>query len=69
MVAGAHLQGSHDYRVPLEQGLATFTALQRRGLPSQLLHFPDENHFVLKPHNSLQWHQTVKDWLDRWTRE
>ena len=63
------IQGSHDYRVPLEQGLATFTALQRRGLPSQLLHFPDENHFVLKPHNSLQWHQTVKDWLDRWTRE
>ncbi len=59
------IHGSLDYRVPLEQGLATFTALQRRGIESQLLHFPDENHWVLKPANSLQWHETVNAWLDK----
>ena len=60
------IHGSADHRVPLEQGLAAFTALQRQGIPSRFLHFPDENHFVLKPHNSLQWHETVEAWLDRW---
>jgi len=58
------IHGSLDYRVPLEQGLATFTALQRRGIESQFLHFPDENHWVLQPANSLQWHATVNAWLD-----
>ncbi len=62
------VQGGRDLRIPLEQGLATFTALQRRGIPSQFLYFPDENHWVLKPQNSLQWHQTVEAWLQRWTR-
>jgi dipeptidyl aminopeptidase/acylaminoacyl peptidase len=57
-----------DFRIPVTQGLATFTALQRRGIPSKLLVFPDENHWVLKPGNSILWHQTVLDWLDRWTR-
>ena len=61
------VQGEKDYRVPVDQGLATFTALQRRGIPSQLLYFPDENHWVLKPQNSIQWHNAVKDWLVRWT--
>ena len=56
-----------DYRVPLEQGLAAFTALQRRGVPSQFLTFPDENHWVLKPQNSLQWHATVEAWIKKWT--
>ena len=56
-----------DFRVTLTQGIATFTALQRRGIPSQFLRFPDENHWVLKPHNSLQWHETVEAWLKRWT--
>ena len=50
------------------QGMATFTALQRRGIPSRFLYFPDENHWVLKPHNSILWHETVLDWLDRWTK-
>lgn len=59
------IHGAKDYRVPLEQGLATFTALQRRGIDSRLLVFPDENHWILKPANSLQWHETVLDWLDR----
>ena len=62
------VHGSQDFRVPVEQGLAAYTALKRQGIPARFLHFPDENHFVLKPHNSLQWHQEVKDWLDRWTR-
>ncbi|MCG8461819.1 MAG: S9 family peptidase, partial [Holophagales bacterium] len=62
------IHGALDYRVVDTQGLATFTALQRRGIPSRLLYFPDENHWVLKPQNSKLWHQTVRDWLDRWTR-
>ena len=57
-----------DFRIPIEQGLAAFTALQRRGVPSELLTFPDENHWVLKPQNSLQWHATVLAWLRRWTQ-
>lgn len=61
------VQGGLDFRIPAEQGIATFTALQRRGVPSQLLYFPDENHWVLKPQNSVQWHATVLAWLKRWT--
>jgi dipeptidyl aminopeptidase/acylaminoacyl peptidase len=61
------IHGDRDYRIPMEQGLAAFTALQRQGIPSQFLSFPDENHWVLKPHNSVQWHDTVNAWLKRWT--
>jgi dipeptidyl aminopeptidase/acylaminoacyl peptidase len=57
------VQGEKDYRVPIDQGLSTFTALQRRGIESKLLYFPDENHWVLKPQNSVQWHETVNGWL------
>jgi dipeptidyl aminopeptidase/acylaminoacyl peptidase len=60
------IQGALDYRVPESQGIAAFTALQRRGVPSRFLHFPDENHWVLKPGNSLRWHAEVLDWLGRW---
>jgi dipeptidyl aminopeptidase/acylaminoacyl peptidase len=60
--------GQLDFRVPYAQGLSTFTALQRRGIESRLLIFPDENHWILMPHNSLQWHQEVLDWLARWTK-
>lgn len=56
-----------DFRIPITQGLGAFTALQRRGIPSQFLTFPDENHWVLKPHNSVQWHDAVNDWLKKWT--
>jgi dipeptidyl aminopeptidase/acylaminoacyl peptidase len=56
-----------DFRIPLEQGLAAFTALQRRGIPSEFLRFPDENHWILKPHNSVLWHDTVNAWLTQWT--
>ena len=62
------IQGGLDFRIPAEQGIATFTALQRRGIDSQLLYFPDENHWVLKPHNSIQWHDTVNAWLKKHTR-
>lgn len=58
--------GQRDYRVPYSQSLATFTALQRRGIPSRLLMFPSENHWVLRPSNSLQWHREVESWLKQW---
>lgn len=57
--------GQNDFRVPIDQSLSTFTALQRRGIESQLLYFPNENHWVLKPQNSLQWHDTVHGWLKK----
>jgi acylaminoacyl-peptidase len=63
------IQGGKDYRIPLEQGLATFTDLHRRGVPSQQQYFEDENHCVLKPQNSEQWHDQVGAWVDRWTKE
>lgn len=61
------IHSAKDFRIPDTQGLGAFTALQRRGIPSQLLHFPDENHWVLKPHNSVQWHDSVNAWLKQWT--
>jgi dipeptidyl aminopeptidase/acylaminoacyl peptidase len=61
------IHGALDYRVVDTQGLATFNALQRRGVPSRLLYYPDENHWVLKPVNSIQWHGVVLEWMDRWT--
>jgi dipeptidyl aminopeptidase/acylaminoacyl peptidase len=60
------IHGSLDYRVNVEQGLATFTALQRRGVPSRFVHFPDENHWVLHAANSLQWHEEVLGWLAKY---
>lgn len=63
------ITGEQDFRIPYTQGLASFTALQERNVPSQLLVFPDENHWVLKPENSLQWHNTVFAWLDRWLKQ
>ena len=58
------VQGELDFRVPVEQGLGMFTALQRRGVESRLLYFPDEGHWVLKPRNSQLWYRTVLDWID-----
>lgn len=60
------ITGEKDFRVPYTQGLQSFTALQERAIDSQLLVFPDENHWVLGAKNSLQWHDTVFAWLDRW---
>jgi dipeptidyl aminopeptidase/acylaminoacyl peptidase len=58
------IHGEQDFRIPHSQGIGAFTALQRRGIESKLLVFPDENHWVLKPANSLQWYHTVLGWLD-----
>ncbi len=62
------IHGALDYRVVDTQGLSTFTALQRRGVPSRLLYFPDENHWVLKPHNSRRWHHEVLAWISRYAQ-
>jgi dipeptidyl aminopeptidase/acylaminoacyl peptidase len=62
------IHGGEDFRVPLPQGLSVFTALQRQGVPSEFLYFPDENHWVLKPADSIQWYDTVVAWLNRWAR-
>ena len=63
------VQGELDFRVPTEQGLGMFTALQRRGVESRLLYFPDEGHWVLKPRNSQLWYHTVLDWIDAHARK
>ena len=63
------IHGEQDFRVPDTQGISTFTALQRRGIPSRLVYFPNENHWVLKPANSIQWHHEVFKWLGQWTGE
>jgi dipeptidyl aminopeptidase/acylaminoacyl peptidase len=57
------IHGEKDFRIPYTQGLAAFTALQRKGIDSRLLVFPDENHWVLKPKNSIQWYGEVVTWL------
>ena len=62
------IHGALDFRVAETQGMATFAALQRRGIPSKFLYFPDENHWVLKPHNSILWHDTVLEWLAQWLK-
>jgi dipeptidyl aminopeptidase/acylaminoacyl peptidase len=62
------IHGGRDYRVVDTQGMSTFTALQRKGIPSRFLYFPDENHWVLKPANSILWHETVLGWMDRWLK-
>ena len=59
------IQGELDFRIPTTQSLGTFTALQRQGIESKLLIFPNENHHILKPANSLMWHHNVLDWLGK----
>jgi len=63
------VHSAFDFRVVETQGFAIFNALQRRGIPGKLLYFPDENHWILKPQNSIFWHNTVLDWLDQWTKK
>jgi dipeptidyl aminopeptidase/acylaminoacyl peptidase len=61
------IHGQKDYRLDVSEGLQLFDALQIRGVPSKMLYFPDEGHWVLKPQNSQLWYDTVNDWVDRWT--
>ena len=60
------ITSENDFRIPYTQGIAAFTALQRRNIPSRLLVFPNENHWVLKPKNSIQWYDEVFGWMHRW---
>jgi dipeptidyl aminopeptidase/acylaminoacyl peptidase len=62
------VHGELDYRVPIGEGLQLFSTLQRRGVPSKFLYFPDEGHWVLKPQNSELWYKTVLDWFDQWLK-
>jgi dipeptidyl aminopeptidase/acylaminoacyl peptidase len=55
-----------DYRLDVSEGLQLFTTLQRQGVPSKMLYFPDEGHWILKPQNSQLWYKTVNDWVDQW---
>ncbi|KAG0200577.1 hypothetical protein BGX28_006401 [Mortierella sp. GBA30] len=61
------IHSDKDYRLAVTEGLSTFTALQRQRIPSRLVYFPDENHWVLKAANSLRWHAEVLDWIQKWT--
>ncbi|MFO7817793.1 MAG: prolyl oligopeptidase family serine peptidase [Thermodesulfobacteriota bacterium] len=60
------IHGGRDYRVPDSQGLGAFNAARLKGVPARLLYFPNENHWVMSPQNSVLWYRTVIDWLDRW---
>ena len=62
------VQGALDFRVPEGQAIQLFTSLQRRGIPSRFLYFPDEGHWVLKPQNSRLWYRTVLEWLDKYVK-
>ncbi|HEX9006403.1 MAG TPA: S9 family peptidase, partial [Bacteroidota bacterium] len=62
------IHGGRDFRIPETEAMQLFTALQRQGVPSAFLYFPDENHWVLKPSNSMLWHKTVFEWLERYVK-
>ncbi|MBZ5610545.1 MAG: S9 family peptidase [Acidobacteriia bacterium] len=62
------IAGEQDFRVPYTQGLQLFTALQLQKVPSKLLEFPDEGHWILKPQNSVLWYNTFLDWIGEWTK-
>ena len=62
------IHGQLDYRLDVSEGFQLFTTLQTMGVPSKMLYFPDEGHWVLKPQNSQLWWKTVNDWVDRWTK-
>jgi dipeptidyl aminopeptidase/acylaminoacyl peptidase len=57
------IHGQLDQRVPVNHGMELFNTLQTKGIPSKFVYFPDENHWVLKPQNSLFWYAQVKDWV------
>jgi dipeptidyl aminopeptidase/acylaminoacyl peptidase len=63
------VHGQRDYRLDVSEGLQLFTTLQMQGVPSKMLYFPDEGHWVLKPQNSQLWYKTVNDWVDQWVGE
>jgi dipeptidyl aminopeptidase/acylaminoacyl peptidase len=62
------IHDQRDYRLDVSQGFDLFTTLQMEGVPSKMLYFPDEGHWVMKPQNSQLWYKTVNDWVDQWTK-
>jgi dipeptidyl aminopeptidase/acylaminoacyl peptidase len=63
------IHGQLDYRLDVSEGFQLFTTLQTMGVPSKMLYFPDEGHWILKPQNSQLWYKTVNDWVDQWTKK
>ncbi|MGP8092830.1 MAG: prolyl oligopeptidase family serine peptidase [Candidatus Sulfotelmatobacter sp.] len=63
------VHGQRDYRLDVSEGFQLFDTLQMMGVPSKMLYFPDEGHWVLKPQNARLWYKTVNDWVDRWTKD
>ena len=63
------IHGQRDYRLDVSEGLQLFTTLQMEGVPSKMLYFSDEGHWVLKPQNSRLWYETVNAWVDQWTKD
>jgi dipeptidyl aminopeptidase/acylaminoacyl peptidase len=63
------MQGEHDYRIPYTQGMAGFNAAQMLGVPSRMVFFPSETHFVLSPQNGILWQREFKGWLDQWLKD
>jgi dipeptidyl aminopeptidase/acylaminoacyl peptidase len=63
------VHGQRDYRLDVSEGFQLFTTLQMQGVPSKMLYFPDEGHWVLKPQNSQLWYKTVNDWVDQWANK
>jgi dipeptidyl aminopeptidase/acylaminoacyl peptidase len=63
------VHGQLDYRLDVSEGFQLFTTLQRLGVPSKMLYFPDEGHWVLKPQNSGLWYKTVNQWVDTWVKK
>lgn len=63
------IHGEHDYRILASQGMMAFDAAKLRGVPTKMLLFPEETHWVLKPQNALLWQRTFFDWLDRWLKK
>jgi len=62
------IHGQNDYRLDVSEGFQLFTTLQRLKIPSKMLYFPDEGHWVLKPQNARLWYKTVNDWVDQWCK-
>ncbi|MCZ6788271.1 MAG: S9 family peptidase [Planctomycetota bacterium] len=62
------LHGERDYRVPVTQGLECYSVLKAKGVEARLVHFPDEHHWILKPHNSIRWNDEVRNWFARFLR-
>ena len=60
------IHGEKDFRVPVTQGLEYYNTLRQKGVPTRLIYFPDENHWILKPQNSILWHKEVFAWLEKY---